>query len=323
MRYLITGGAGFIGSHVVEALLARGDQATVLDDFSTGRRANLDAVADHGRLAVVEGSVTDRALVQGLVAEVDHVVHLAAAVGVRKIMAERVSGIRTNVEGSESVLGACADTGTPLFFASTSEVYGKNAKTPFNEDDDSVLGASSLHRWSYACAKLLDEFLALAWFHEHRLPVTVARFFNVTGPRQCPDYGMVLPRFCAAALADRELEVHGTGNQSRCFLHVADCVTAVLQLIDTPAAVGQVVNIGSDEETTIRALAERVITQAKSQSRIHTIPYAAAFPDGGFEDMQRRVPDIRKLERLTGWKRTRDLAATIGDALVWAGGMGG
>ena len=318
MRYLITGGAGFIGSHMTEALLARGDAVTVLDDFSTGRRSNLAAVASHESLRVIEGSVTDGALVRSLVAEADHVVHLAAAVGVRKIMSERVAGIRTNVEGSETVLAACAAHQRPLFFASTSEVYGKNAKVPFSEDDDSVLGASSLHRWSYACAKLLDEFLALAWFHEHKLPVTVARFFNVTGPRQCPDYGMVLPRFCSAALSGSPLEVHGSGNQSRCFLHVDDCVRAVLALVDTPVAVGQVVNIGSDEEVSIRGLAERVIALSSSSSKIHAVPYAAAFPEGGFEDMLRRVPDTRRLSRLTGWQRKIDLDQTIRDALRWA-----
>jgi UDP-glucose 4-epimerase len=318
MRYLITGGAGFIGSHMAEAMLARGDTVAVLDDFSTGRRSNLAAVASHPSLTIVEGSVVNSALVTALVGEADHVVHLAAAVGVRKIMAERVQGIRTNVEGSETVLAACAKHGRPLFFASTSEVYGKNAKVPFSEDDDSVLGASSLHRWSYACAKLLDEFLALAWFHEHKLPVTVARFFNVTGPRQCPDYGMVLPRFCAAALSGNNLEVHGTGLQSRCFLHVDDCVRAVLALVDTPVAVGKVVNIGSDEEISIRALAEKVLEISGSAAKIHAVPYAAAFPEGGFEDMLRRVPDTRRLSRLTGWERKIDLAQTIRDALRWA-----
>lgn len=318
MRYLITGGAGFIGSHMAEAMLARGDTVAVLDDFSTGRRSNLAAVASHPALTIVEGSVVNSALVTSLVGEADHVVHLAAAVGVRKIMAERVQGIRTNVEGSETVLAACAKHARPLFFASTSEVYGKNAKVPFSEDDDSVLGASSLHRWSYACAKLLDEFLALAWFHEHKLPVTVARFFNVTGPRQCPDYGMVLPRFCAAALSGNNLEVHGTGLQSRCFLHVDDCVRAVLALVDTPVAVGKVVNIGSDEEISIRALAEKVLEISGSSAKIHAVPYAAAFPEGGFEDMLRRVPDTRRLSRLTGWERKVDLAQTIRDALRWA-----
>jgi UDP-glucose 4-epimerase len=315
MRYLVTGGAGFIGSHVVEALLARGDAVTVLDDFSTGRRSYL---APHPQLQVIEGSVCDHAAVTRSCTNVDHIIHLAAAVGVRKIMAERVEGIRTNLMGSETILVAAAERGLPLFFSSTSEVYGKNAKTPFREEDDSVFGASSLHRWSYACSKLMDEFLALAYAHEQQLPVTVARFFNVTGPRQCPDYGMVLPRFCAAALAGNDLEVHGSGQQSRCFLHVADCVRAVLLLLNCPASVGHVVNIGSDEETTIQALAEHVLTATGSRARIRAMTYAAAFPGGGFEDMQRRVPDTAKLTRLTGWKRERSLAETVADAITWA-----
>ena len=315
MRYLVTGGAGFIGSQVVEALLARGDAVTVLDDFSTGRRSNL---ATHPRLRILEGSVCDHHAVAQACTDVNHIIHLAAAVGVRKIMAERVQGIRTNLMGSETILVAAAERQLPLFFSSTSEVYGKKAQAPFREEDDSVFGASSLHRWSYACSKLMDEFLALAYAHEQQLPVTVARFFNVTGPRQCPDYGMVLPRFCAAALAGNDLEVHGSGQQSRCFLHVADCVRAVLLLLDCPAAVGEVVNIGSNEETTIHALAERVLAASGSAARIRAVPYATAFPGGGFEDMQRRVPDTAKLTRLTGWQRERDLAGTIADALHWA-----
>ena len=316
MHYLVTGGAGFIGSHLVEALVARGDQVTVLDDFSTGREANLAAVA--GRIRVVRGSVADDAAVVDALTGVDQVVHLAAAVGVRKIMEDRVGGIRTNVQGSETVFVACARRGLPLFLASTSETYGKNTAVPFREDADSVLGPTGLHRWSYACAKLLDEFLALAYFHEHRLPVVVARFFNVTGPRQCPDYGMVLPRFCQAALAGGALEVHGSGQQSRCFLHVEDCVAAILLLLDCPAAIGEVVNIGSDEETTIQALAERVIARV-GRGALRRIPYATAFPEGGFEDMQRRVPDTGKLTRLTGWRRRHNLETTIADAVRWSG----
>lgn len=316
MHYLVTGGSGFIGSHLTDALLARGDAVTVLDDFSTGRHANLSA---HPHLSVIEGSVCDEVLVHRAMTGVDHIVHLAAAVGVRKIMAERISGIRTNLQGSENLLVAASKRRLPIFFSSTSEVYGKNASTPFREEDDSVFGASSLHRWSYACSKLMDEFLALAYFHERQLPVTIARFFNVTGPRQCPDYGMVLPRFCAAALASTDLDVHGNGKQSRCFLHVHDCVRAVVALLDAPATVGQVINIGSNEETTIADLAHRVITAANSSSRIRTMPYATAFPGGGFEDMQRRVPDTAKLTRITGWKRQYDLAQTVTDALEWAG----
>lgn len=315
MRYLVTGGAGFIGSHVTDALLARGDAVTVLDDFSTGRRTYLQA---HERLTVIEGSVCEPAMVAKACAGVDHLIHLAAAVGVGKIMAERVAGIRTNLVGSETILHAADERRLPLFFSSTSEVYGKNTKFPFREDDDSVFGASSLHRWSYACSKLMDEFLTLAYVHERQLAATIARFFNVTGPRQCPDYGMVLPRFCAAALSGRDLEVHGNGQQSRCFLHVHDCVRAVLLVVDNPAAIGQVINIGSDEETTIHALAQLVVTASRSGSAIRTIPYATAFPGGGFEDMQRRVPDTAKLTRLTAWQREHDLARTIQDTLSWA-----
>ena len=317
MRYLITGGAGFIGSHLTEALIARGDQVLILDDFSTGSRANLASLGTHPGLTVITGSVVDRSLAERAMADVDQVVHLAAAVGVRKIMQERVSGIRTNLVGSETILAAAAERRLPLFFASTSEVYGKSTRPAFAEDDDSVIGSSSLHRWSYACAKLMDEFLALAWFHERQLPVTIARFFNVTGPRQSPEYGMVLPRFCRAALAGAPLEVHGSGKQSRCFLHVADAVAAILALLNAPAAVGQVVNIGSDEEVAIGDLAKKVVAAAGSSSLIQPIPYATAFPDGGFEDMQRRLPDTRKLERLTGWKRQHDLGRTIQDSLTW------
>lgn len=317
MRYLVTGGSGFIGSHVTDALLARGDTITVLDDFSTGRAAYL---APHGRLTVIEGSVCDAATVDRACHGVERIIHLAAAVGVRKIMAERITGIRTNLQGSENLLVAAATRKIPLFFSSTSEVYGKNAKAPFGEDDDSVFGASSLHRWSYACSKLMDEFLALAYFHERQLPVTVARFFNVTGPRQCPDYGMVLPRFCTAALSGDDLEVHGSGQQSRCFLHVSDCVRAVLALLDTPDAIGQVINIGSDEETTITALANHVIDACNSSSKIRPISYGEAFPGGGFEDMQRRVPNTSKLRRLTGWQREFGLAQTVTDSLGWARG---
>ncbi len=316
MRYLVTGGAGFIGSHLVEWLLARGSAVTVIDDGSTGDFSNLRAAAHDARLSVIHGSVCDELVVDEACANVDAVIHLAAAVGVRRILERQVASIVTNVRGTEVVLRAATAHGRlPLFLASTSEVYGKLERTPFAEDDDSVLGASRLHRWSYACSKLLDEFQALAYHRERGLPVVIGRFFNVTGPRQSGAYGMVLPRFCQAARSGHDVEVHGDGAQSRCFLHVADAVAAIVALLACPAAVGEVVNIGGGEEISMRALAERVIATSGSNSRIRDVPYAEAFPQGGFEDMRRRVPDIRKLQRLTGWKQGLDLGAMIGDCL--------
>ncbi len=316
MHYLITGGAGFIGSHLVEALLARGDAVTVLDDCSTGSLDNLAAVASHPRLTVLHGSVCDEVLVDEACAKAEAVVHLAAAVGVRRILERQVASIVTNLRGTEVMLrAALARRSLPFLLASTSEIYGKLDQTPFKEDYDSVLGASSLHRWSYACSKLMDEFLALAYHRERGLPVTIARFFNVTGPRQSAAYGMVLPRFCAAASRGDPLEVHGDGGQSRCFLHVRDAVAAILALLGCPAAVGQVVNIGSAEEVTVQALAQRVIALSGSRSPVRLVAYADAFPQGGFEDMRRRVPDVTRLQNLTGWRQTLDLDATIRDCL--------
>ena len=317
MRYLVTGGAGFIGSHLVEWLLARGAAVTVIDDGSTGDFANLGAATPDQRLTVIHGSVCDELVVDEACGDVDAVVHLAAAVGVRRILERQVASIVTNVRGTEVVLRAATAHGRlPLFLASTSEVYGKLDRTPFAEADDSVLGASRLHRWSYACSKLMDEFQALAYHRERGLPVVIGRFFNVTGPRQSGAYGMVLPRFCQAARAGQELEVHGDGAQSRCFLHVADAVAAIVALLDCPAAVGEVVNIGGGEEITMRALAERVIATAGSSSGIRAVPYAEAFPQGGFEDMRRRVPDTGKLQRLTGWRQGLDLDVMIRDCLT-------
>lgn len=319
MRYLVSGGAGFIGSHLVEALLARGDAVTVLDDCSTGTLANLAAVREHPRLTVIQGSACDEVVVDEACAGAEAVVHLAAAVGVRRILDRQVGSIVTNVRGTEAMLRAATAHGRlPFFLASTSEVYGKLDRAPFREDDDSVFGASSLHRWSYACSKLMDEFLALAYHRERRLPVTIGRFFNVTGPRQSPAYGMVLPRFCAAAKAGRALEVHGDGAQTRCFLHVRDCVAAVLALLGCAGAVGQVVNIGGGEEVAMAALARRVVALAGSHAGVRLVPYAEAFPQGGFEDMRRRVPDVGKLQRLTGWTQRVDLDGIIRDCLATA-----
>jgi UDP-glucose 4-epimerase len=319
MHYLVTGGAGFIGSHLVDALLAGGDSVTVLDDCSTGSLANLAAVRGHASLTVLQGSVCDEVLVDEACTRADAIVHLAAAVGVQRILDRQVASIVTNLRGTEVMLRAAhARGGLPFLLASTSEIYGKLDQVPFREEDDSVLGASSLHRWSYACSKLMDEFLALAYHRERGLPVTIARFFNVTGPRQSPAYGMVLPRFCAAAKRGAPLEVYGDGAQSRCFLHVHDAVSAVVALLGCAAARGQVVNIGSDQEVSMRTLAERVVGLSASTSPIRQVAYAEAFPQGGFEDMRRRLPDVTRLQRLTGWRQTLDLDATIRDCLASA-----
>ncbi|MCK6489991.1 MAG: NAD-dependent epimerase/dehydratase family protein [Planctomycetes bacterium] len=307
MPTLITGGAGFIGSHLAAALCARGERVIVLDDLSTGRRENLAGLPVEFHL----GTACDYALVARLAARCTQVVHLAAAVGVRRILAEPVGSIEVNIEATRAVLAVCAGARMPVLLASSSEVYGRSTAIPFREDADLVLGPSSVHRWSYACSKLMDEFLGLAWHREHGVPVRICRFFNVTGPRQSPAYGMVLPRFCAAARAGQPLEVHGDGRQSRCFLHVDDCVAGVLALLAQPAAVGQVVNIGADEEISILDLARRVVSLAGSSSPVRLVPYAEAFPEGGFEDMPRRLPDTGRLRALTGWSARRSLDDTI------------
>ena len=318
MHYLVSGGAGFIGSHLVEALLARGDSVTVIDDCSTGSLANLSTVSGSTKLHIILGSACDDLVVDQACAEVDAVIHLAAAVGVKRILDQQVASIVTNLRGTEVMLRAATAHGRlPFFLASTSEVYGKLEKSPFTEGDDSVLGASSLHRWSYACSKLMDEFLALAYHRERKLPVVIGRFFNITGPRQSPHYGMVLPRFCAAAKRSSQLDIHGDGRQTRCFLHVRDAIAAVLALIACPSAIGEVINIGGSEEIAIAQLGERVIRLAGSGS-LRQVSYDQAFPQGGFEDMRRRVPDISKLARMTGWRQQLDLDAMIRDCLALA-----
>jgi UDP-glucose 4-epimerase len=318
---LVTGGAGFIGSHIVEALLARGDHVAVLDDCSTGNLDNLAAVRSNPRLKVIPGSVCDETAVDRACADADAVVHLAAAVGVQRILERQVESITINVRGTEIVLRAACDHGRiPVFIASSSEVYGKQNNVPFRENDDSVLGATSLHRWSYACGKAMDEFLGLAYHREQALPVVIGRFFNITGPRQSPHYGMVLPRFCRAALAGTALEVHGDGKQSRCFLHVRDCVGAILSLMGCKAAVGQVVNIGGTEEIGMRDLAEAVLREAGTKAEVRSVSYEQAYPQGGFEDLRRRVPDTDKLRKLTGWQPSLPLREIIHDCLKTAAG---
>ncbi len=312
MRVLVTGGAGFIGSHLTEALLRRGDAVTVLDDLSTGTLDNLRAVQAHPRLGIVHGSARDESLVERILENCDAVLHLAAAVGVRLIIERPVHTIETNVGATEVVLRAAARRKRRVLLASTSEVYGKSAKVPFLETDDLHLGPTSHARWAYACSKALDEWLALAYSREHGVPVIIARLFNTVGPRQTGRYGMVLPTLVRQALRGEPLTVYGPGTQTRCFSHVADTVEALIRLLGSDAALGEVVNVGSQDEISIRALAERVVQLTRSTSPIVAIPYEQAYGPG-FEDMSRRIPDVSKLARLTGFHCRRSLDAIILD----------
>jgi UDP-glucose 4-epimerase len=303
--YLITGGAGFIGSHLAEALLARGDRVVVIDDLSTGSIQNIEHLKGNASFDYVIDSIMNRPLTAELVDRADFVFHLAAAVGVKLIIQSPVHTIETNVRGTEIILELANKKKKPVFIASTSEVYGKSAKVPFAEDDDLVLGATSRGRWSYACSKALDEFLAIAYFHEKGLPVVVARLFNTVGPRQTGRYGMVLPSFVSQALASKPITVFGDGKQSRCFGFVGDVVGAIAELIKREEAYGGVFNIGSQEEISILGLAQLVKERLQSRSEIVLIPYDQAY-EAGFEDMPRRVPDIGKIRSLIGFEpRTR------------------
>jgi UDP-glucose 4-epimerase len=311
VRALVTGGAGFIGSHLTEALLAAGHEVVVLDDLSTGRVENLQTVQGHPRLEVVAGSVTDEPLVRKLVLGAEVVYHLAAAVGVQLILDRPVETIETNVVGTEVVLRAAREERPRVVIASTSEVYGKSDRVPLSEEDDRVLGPTTKSRWSYACSKAIDEFLALAYHREHQLPVTLIRFFNTIGPRQTGRYGMVVPRFVRQALDGRPITVYGDGHQSRCFTDVEDAVRATVALSRAPAAVGEVFNVGTTHEVTIGALAERVRALTGSSSPIVLVPYDEAYQPG-FEDLRRRLPDIRKAERVVGYRPRVPLDETLG-----------
>lgn len=315
MRILITGGAGFIGSHLAERLISEGHGVTALDDLSTGRLDNLNSLKNNNNFSFVKGSILDRVLVQDLVDDSDMVFHMAAAVGVKLIMEQPSRSILTNVTGTENVLQAALKDKKPVYLASTSEVYGKTTKFPFCEDDDLTIGATVNLRWCYASAKQLDEFLALAYVREQNLPVVILRFFNTTGPRQTGRYGMVLPNFVQSALDGAPLQVHGDGQQSRCFGHVFDVVEALVRLMKTPAAFGQVYNIGTDQEVTIRSLAEQVIAATGSHSGIEFVPYASVYPEG-FEDMNRRLPDVSKLQAAIGFRPQRTLREIISDIVA-------
>ena len=298
---LTTGGAGFIGSHLAERLLGQGERVVVIDDFSTGSQANLAAVADNPNLTLIESDVIGCESLGQLVAESGYVFHLAAAVGVDLVVQSPIRTIETNLKATEAILEAATPGRTPMLLPSSSEVYGKSSREGFAETDDLLIGPPTLGRWSYACSKLMDEFLALAFHAERQLPVTVARIFNTVGPRQTGRYGMVLPRFVEVAKVGEPLRVFGDGRQSRCFCHVNDTVEALLRLAKCDRAAGGVFNIGSTEETTILNLAKRVIDLTGSRSEIELVPYDEAY-DAGFEDMKRRKPVIDKLEAFTGFR---------------------
>jgi len=316
MKVFITGGAGFIGSHLAEALLDRGDSVLMLDDLSTGRMGNIEHLTDRQGFEYRIGSATDAPLVAELVDRCDVTAHLAAAVGVKLIVEQPVRTIETNVRGTEVVLTAAARKQKLTVVASTSEVYGKGIKIPFSEDDDLRLGPTANSRWAYACSKALDEWLALAYWREKGVPVIIPRFFNTVGPRQTGRYGMVLPTLVAQALRGEPLTVYGTGEQSRCFSHVRDVVKALLALIGTPAAVGHVVNVGGEEEVSMLRLAELVKELTGTTSDIVLVPYTEAYAEG-FEDMQRRVPDVSKLERLIGFRPRTPLEDIVRDVIVY------
>lgn len=315
MRALITGGAGFIGSHLAEALLARGDDVFVLDDLSTGSVENVRHLKHSPKFHYVFDTLQNRHLLAEMVDESDVVFHLAAAVGVRLIVESPVRTIETNVNGTQLVLDAASKKRKLVFTASTSEVYGKSTNVPFCEDSDLVLGATTKGRWSYAASKALDEFLGLSYWKERKVPVIVARFFNTVGPRQTGRYGMVLPNFVSQALAGAPITIYGTGKQSRCFCHVRDAVESILRLVDSGLAVGEVVNIGSDEEVTIEGLAQLVKQRTGSRSEIVYVPYDQAY-EPGFEDMLRRVPSLKKLASIAKFSPRTSLPEIVDSVIA-------
>ncbi|MFN7141074.1 MAG: NAD-dependent epimerase/dehydratase family protein [Limisphaerales bacterium] len=307
---IVTGGAGFIGSHLVERLIADGKSVVVIDDLSTGRLSNLNRVKESDKLKVVISKVSTCKNLKELVSQTRFIYHLAAAVGVELILQSQVQTIHTNLHETEVILSAASEFNVPILLASTSEVYGKSQKETFSEEDDLIIGPPYLSRWSYACSKLMDEFLALAYANERKLPVVIARLFNTVGPRQTGKHGMVLPRFIAAAKKGEPLKVYGDGNQTRCFCYVQDTVEALVRLSKTSKAHGQIFNIGSAEEISIRSLAEAVIEATRSKSVIETIPYSDAYP-AGFQDMLRRKPSTEKLKKFTGFIPQTPLAEII------------
>jgi len=320
VRYLITGGAGFIGSHLAEAFVARGDDVIVVDNLSTGAERNIEGLRTNEKFRLVLGSVTDGVLVDELVGACDVVVHLASAVGVKLVVEHPARSLRAIVAGTENVLEAAHRYRTPVFVTSTSEVYGKYSGK-MHEGADRVIGPTSVGRWAYSIGKSVDEVLAFASWREHGIPTIVARLFNTVGPRQSGAYGMVVPRFVANALLGRDLEIHGTGEQTRCFCDVSDVVRGVLALIDEPKAAGEAFNVGSEEEVSIAELADRVIAAAGSSSSRRMVPYDQLYGDQ-FEDIPRRVPDTAKVRGLTGWAPAHDLDSIIKRTIAYATEVG-
>ncbi len=310
MKFLITGGSGFIGSHLTEKLLKLGNQVAVLDDLSTSKYDNLAKIEKE--ITFFQGNILNYTLTNKLVAESDYVIHLAAALGVLNIINKPLESLKTNIQGTEVVLEACEKFSKPVLIASTSEIYGKNDKVPLNEEDDRIIGHPLKSRWSYSEAKAVDESLAYFYYLEKKLPVRIVRFFNTVGPRQVGHYGMVLPRFVSAALKNEPLSVYGSGDQIRCFCHVDDAVRALFLVMDSDKAVGEVFNVGNNQQITIMELAKKVIELTGSSSTIEKISYEKAYPEG-FEDMQRRVPDISKIKQVLGWTPELNLDQIIKD----------
>jgi UDP-glucose 4-epimerase len=312
MKILITGGAGFVGSHLADKLINEGHQATVIDDLSTGRYSNVEHLEGNKNFRLIIDTVLNERLMEELIRETDRVFHMASAVGVRLIMERPVKTIETIFRGTDVVLQFCSRYRKRVLVPSTSEVYGKGVSVPFKEDDDLLTGSTDKHRWAYACAKTLDEFLAIAHWKETRLPVVVVRLFNTVGPRQTGQYGMVVPNFVKSAIDNEPLTVHGDGSQSRCFGHVYDVVEALSKLIETPDCFGKVFNVGNPEEISIKGLAEKAIEMTGSKSEIQYVSYDEVYGEG-FEDMQRRVPNIEKAQKYIGFQPTRTLNDIIND----------
>ena len=312
MKALVTGGAGFIGSHLCERLVLDGHRVTAIDNFSTGQLSNLESLRINKKFTFIEGSILNSTLINTIVASADYVFHFAAAVGVFNIVNNPLASLLTNIRGTENVLEAAYATNTPVFLTSSSEVYGKNVSDSLKESDDRILGSPVTLRWSYSEAKAIDESLAYAYFIEKQLETRIVRFFNTVGPRQLGAYGMVVPRFVKAALKNEPITIYGNGNQTRCFAHVYDVVDAVIAIAFANNTIGKVINIGNDFEISINDLAKKIISETGSQSEIAYVPYVEAYGEG-FEDMERRVPNIDLIRDLVGWQPKRDLSTMIAD----------